>query len=43
MMMSGTDQSGEIEAHLNNSNIVTDIVQEYTSDDNRRNHILQQK
>ena len=43
MMMSGTDQSGEIEAHLNNSNIVTDIVQEYTSDNNRRNQLLQQK
>ena len=32
-MMSGTDQSVEMEKHLDNSNLVTDILQEYTSDD----------
>lgn len=32
MMMSGTDQSGEIKKHLNNSTLVTDILQEHTSD-----------
>ena len=36
MMMSGTDQSGEIEKHLNNSNLVTDILQEHISDNTRK-------
>ena len=36
MMMSGTDQSGEIDKHLNNSNLVTDILQEHISDNTRK-------